>query len=1572
MPLITYSPSLNLSNAAINGIDDNTVLMLHAEDLTDSSNYHHSISSTVTLDTINYIIGTSSLKFNSDSFIISNSNDFNFETGDFTIDFWMNQPITGNQYLCGGRSPNEWSIAIANNVISISINTVGWPIATGTTIVTDGSWHHIALVRYGTSFKLYVDGSVDISTTLPSGFNWVYNDFNIGGQEVQNYTGWLDEFRVSKGIARWTSNFTPRLYPYQSVGNGIDSGDILLLHFDSAQTYIDPTLTDSYSVLLLEGETLTDTSTHHQSFTTTAIIDSTNYHRGTASLNFNNSTFSLNSQTDFHFGTNNFTIDFWHRQLDTTLQYQCGGTTSSDWSIGTYGDNIPFLQQFAANNPTTVFLGSTVINDTNWHHVALVRSGTRLILFVDGNLETEAALPSNFNWTQDFTIGGRTVPQFTGWVDDFRVSNGIARWTSNFSILSAITYIDSTTFNHTVNSVGTTTVNYPYGKYVWGINFGNGDGYAAIAPSTDFNFGAYDWTIDFWVNFNTVSNVISSLFCTGADNKGIYFKYTGGASVGQLDLLLGNGTSYTTYTTSFTPIVSTWYHIALTRHSNIYKIFINGMLINTIVSTTRISEGVYRFIVGGEYSNTIAYRMHGYMDEFRISKGVVRYDENFVPWSIPYGGMPVLPPPSLTFTDLTGVELITVYTQSSLVTGLIIPETISISGGNASYSLNGTTFTTNTGTINPNSTVWIRMTSSNTSLSMKTATLTIGSTSFVWNVTTKFTTINGNMLLLVNNATTPYADRSLYGATTTVIGSPTTSHPKFTYNSIDFTSAAALMYSNSLYAVGTGDFTVDYWIYRFATISTSGAFSSGLPNDSTTGFMMMINSNTLSYTIGTNAGGITITSTSLPLNTWTHIAFIRQNGICIAYQDGVPLAIVNSFANIISSQLTIGGRYGNGTGALSGAYMSNIRLLNYADFATFSTANSPTLDGQTILLLKGYGTNLILGSLTDDSGHHTPTTNNITISDALYFNGYSSYISIPDSSDWYFTGDALIETWIYWNGSYTSPMTLWGQNPGSTSNMRVSITSSSGQLTAYTTSDTALFTSTSNLIPNSWNHLAYQKTGTTFTLYLNGNVIGTAAFTSPLLDVADSWYIGGEVGSSPIANPFCGAMKEFRISNISRYPTTISAYSSDANTLLLMHGDTDLGDSSSFNRTFTTFSGSQTISNTIYSIGTGSIQSTGGMSTDASLGSTKLDLQSDFTIECWFRWNTSVTSVSFFSLYYNSGNTGYGFYYYPDGRIIFDYYGSRLSFNLSPTANVWYHFAAVKSGSNGALYMNGVSQSTGTLPTTGFLAMPNGTSMFIGIDAINHGYGGAGFFDEVRISNVARWTSNFSLITPFIPASTFSTDANTLLLMHGNNGTPTSITDEVGNSIHSFGDVEINTATTRFDNNSLYINGTIGGYFTTDSSTNYVLGTNDFTMEFWINISNVSGNYKLISNCNTSTYGTNNWYFSILNNQFVFESYNMITNSFILSSISSNILANTWYHVAIVKQGNTYGLFVNGMLHSKYVTATRIDNSASSNIIFGPKQLTSTTFNMYIDNFRLSNGTVRYPVNFAVPTQDYN
>ncbi len=163
----------------------------------------------------------SSTDFNGSSSLstTSSSSDFTFGTGDFTIEYWAqyddisasNSQVGDFQTstTSGGLSTSS-STGIKNNFypsgqLNFSLDAVGAGFITG---LATGTWYHIAMVRENGSVRLYKDGTLQATNTNARDVTATY--INIGGYYSSGYlrNGQMQDFRVYKGVAKYTSNFT--------------------------------------------------------------------------------------------------------------------------------------------------------------------------------------------------------------------------------------------------------------------------------------------------------------------------------------------------------------------------------------------------------------------------------------------------------------------------------------------------------------------------------------------------------------------------------------------------------------------------------------------------------------------------------------------------------------------------------------------------------------------------------------------------------------------------------------------------------------------------------------------------------------------------------------------------------------------------------------------------------------------------------------------------------------------------------------------------------------------------------------------------------------------------------------------------------------------------------------------------------------------------------------------------------------------------------------------------------------------------------------------------------------------
>jgi len=183
------------------------------------------------LDTAQKKFGTASLLLDGTGDYVSlpDSADWTFGSGNFTIDVWIRgASVDDSQLICGqsdavataNTRQSQITVNADNTVIgSVWSNTATRMNSTGMTkTLSINTWYHIAMVRNGNTITVYIDGTAD-STINVTGItlqdsSTIFSVGAIGLYTTDRWNGWIDEFRISKGIARWESAFTPDTVPY--------------------------------------------------------------------------------------------------------------------------------------------------------------------------------------------------------------------------------------------------------------------------------------------------------------------------------------------------------------------------------------------------------------------------------------------------------------------------------------------------------------------------------------------------------------------------------------------------------------------------------------------------------------------------------------------------------------------------------------------------------------------------------------------------------------------------------------------------------------------------------------------------------------------------------------------------------------------------------------------------------------------------------------------------------------------------------------------------------------------------------------------------------------------------------------------------------------------------------------------------------------------------------------------------------------------------------------------------------------------------------------------------------------
>jgi hypothetical protein len=146
--------------------------------------------------------------------------------GDFTIEMWVYPtgagPVSGAYLYHQAASATSYSPILivqsagSYNFTAYASSTLsGWDLASAVSIGsgTQNSWHHIAVVREGTNLKTFLNGTLgtttSVGTTSLGSATTTYTRLGGGNYANTDFTGYMSDVRITKGLARYTSNFTP-------------------------------------------------------------------------------------------------------------------------------------------------------------------------------------------------------------------------------------------------------------------------------------------------------------------------------------------------------------------------------------------------------------------------------------------------------------------------------------------------------------------------------------------------------------------------------------------------------------------------------------------------------------------------------------------------------------------------------------------------------------------------------------------------------------------------------------------------------------------------------------------------------------------------------------------------------------------------------------------------------------------------------------------------------------------------------------------------------------------------------------------------------------------------------------------------------------------------------------------------------------------------------------------------------------------------------------------------------------------------------------------------------------------
>jgi len=553
----------------------------------------------------------------------------------------------------------------------------------------------------------------------------------------------------------------------------------------------------------------------------------------------------------------------------------------------------------------------------------------------------------------------------------------------------------------------------------------------------------------------------------------------------------------------------------------------------------------------------------------------------------------------------------------------------------------------------------------------------------------------------------------------------------------------------------SGSFTYEVWV----NINTSNLSVIGCIGDEflSSGMTFFVNSSG-NIRIYTNNGYINnITGTTIPNNTWTHIAFVRNSGTLTTYVNGVSVNTVSHSATL-SGVVYVGNERYNGTNSPSYyGYASNVRLTNTAVYTTTFTPSTTPLTAISGTQLLTCQSNRFIDNSTNNAtvtptgtpsvqrfSPFNPTAPYSTsvIGGSGYFDG-SSYLTTPSSSQPVASGDFTISAWFYLTSFSNSYYVVGGNWTSGNSGEWLIQIQNNGAIRFLTTGSSS-FSSSGLVSLNQWYYFSATRSGTTVTASLNGTSFASYSLSGSLGLSSESIYIGEQAGNNW---PFAGYISDFRFvtSNLGSTVPTSPATAVSGTQLLTNFTNAGIPDLAMMNDLQTV--GNAQVSTSVKKYGTGSISFDGSTAYLLSPATGALGFGTgDFTIENWIYFPSTPGNGQFLRSG-GSGNTnGIAWQFYSGNLQLYSQNNAlEIQAAWSPSATTWYHVALTRSGTTLRIFVNGTQIGSNATSSTSFVD-----------GAIYVAYGGAGYLngylDDLRITKgYARYTSNFTPPTSALP-----------------------------------------------------------------------------------------------------------------------------------------------------------------------------------------------------------------------------
>ena len=1234
---------------------------------------------------------------------------------------------TNTTYTIGVTVTDQGSLTASNNYTFRVLNRPPvWNTAASLPSIDDQYGNTITINAYdpdGGSVSYTLD-----SGTLPSGLSFNTSNGTITGSAPTVTSNQTSTFTVTATDVGNDSNTRTFTLVVTEPVDPYFANTVLLIHSDSNTSIKDAS--SNNNVLVPYGDTrVTNFSPYNSS----------------RSVYFDGSSYmTLSSNTDFSYGTGDFSMECWIFTSNASSQRMI---THTEDSFNLDYNSSGQIQFFVAGVGALTTTSPYYLESFKWHHVAVTRSGSALRIFTNGKLAYY-----NSSMTANKGTGGLCIGHingggiFNGHIADVRVVKGgipsayftfdtalgsqsFSPPTSRLSMSAPLTggsvvalmcnnphNTDATyspksvTYNGTLKVVG-------YGPYAEtdstsGAMYFDGTGdYIDLGTNEPFHFYDQDFTLECWFWQNSVSGGYTPVVSHQGSGDGngwiIYNETNNYLTFGWSST--GGWTSFGMQT-GFVLNANAWHHVVIQRTggtAGTLNMWVDGIL----RATKYIGNTPFQTISGG--TGTIGRYSHfpggqrtssGYICDLRVVKGSAVYTANAASITVPTSPL----------SNVANTKLLTLQTRQPHNNRTVL-DTSPLKSWIKTEGL------TSVGTFSP------------------------------------FSAEEGKW--------------SVY------------------FPGTGYISAG----SNSAFALGTSDFQIDMWVHMTAYPSTYGALFSTRTGSTGMDIQLYNNSGTYQLMIGNPSGAIISANNVLPLNAWALVTAVRSSGTFYLFIDGSLVASGASSQNFTDTGSYIGTGV-SGNNPFTG-YISNFRLIkgNALNTTAFTPSTSPLSNVSNTIILACQSGMQIDKSTANNGGAWNLTIsgsartlpyspfapsasyNVATKGGSIYFNGVDDELNLVTLAD---SNRALRPGQNVSTGKYTWTMECWAYPTSESFSIAQKASNSVGAREWYWYSDSTgngvffhyrdygysddIKYANVKLKSNSWNYIVMQRNGAdVYDFYINGvkytGGTGSSYGNVTLIENNDLVRIGASTTGAGTPSGGMWYMSDFRFSRDPLYTgSTMNIPTAPlqalANTTFLVSTNTaSIFDHTGKNNLVTI--GDIKANNSVFKLNGGALtfDGSGDYAYVPSIAPNPLFNfgTGDFTVEMWI-YPKSAAAQSCLIDFRASDTSGQGFALNITTSSTLMYYmtASRIT-SSTITLNTWTHVAITRASGVVRMFVNGTVQGTTYTDTTSHVAQAN-RPIFGVVNDLSQPYNG--LIDEIRITRgYARYVNSFTAPTKSYP-----------------------------------------------------------------------------------------------------------------------------------------------------------------------------------------------------------------------------